>query len=71
MDFQISVSEPTLYFKKSIADILIVFLYVDDLIFMGSNNKMNEDFKTYMMVEFEMKDLSLMSYFISLEVHQT
>ena len=71
MGFQRSVSEPTLYFKKSATDILIVCLYVDDLIFMGSNKKMNEEFKTHMMDEFDMKDLGLMSYFLGLEVHQT
>jgi len=55
--FQISVSEPTLYFNKYGYDILVIFLYVDDLIFMGNNSKMNEAFKTQMMVEFEMKIL--------------
>ena len=68
--FQRSLSEPTLYFKKSATDILIVCLYVDDLIFMVSNKKMNEEFKTLMMAEFDMKDLGLMSYFLGLEVHQ-
>ena len=38
---------------------------------MGRNNKMNEEFKTHMMAEFDMKDLGLMSYFLVLEVHQT
>jgi len=42
-------------------DILLICLYVDDLIFMGSNAKMNEEFKNSMMEEFEMKDLGLMS----------
>ena len=71
MGFQRSVSEPTLYFKKSATDILIVCLYIDDLIFMGSNKEMNEEFKTHMMAEFDMKDLGLMSYFLGLEVHRT
>ena len=68
--FQTSVSEPSLYFNKNGTDILIIYLYVDDLIFMDNNNKINEEFQTQMMVAFKMKDLGLMSYFLGLEVHQ-
>lgn len=68
--FQRSVSEPTLYFNKNGTHILIIFLYVDDFIFMGNNNKMNEEFETQMMFEFEMKDIGLMSYFLGLEMYQ-
>lgn len=69
--FKRSLSEPTLYFKKYGSNILAIYLYVDELVFMGINSNMNEDFRTQMMAKFEMKDLGFMSHFIGLEVHQT
>ena len=68
--FQRSQSEPTLYYKGEGNDILIVSLYVDDLLYMGSCAKMKDDFKIAMMNEFEMKDLGLMKYFLGMEVYQ-
>ena len=41
-------------------DLILVCLYVDDLIYMGSSSKLNDEFKKKMMYEFEMKDLGLM-----------
>lgn len=51
-------------------DILIISLYVDDLLYMGSSSKMNDKFKAAMMNEFEMKDLGIMKYFLGMEVYQ-
>lgn len=64
-----SKSEPTLYTMKKGNDILLVCLYLDYIIYMKSNSKMNDDFKSSMMQEFEMKDLGLMHYFLGMEVH--
>ena len=55
-------------FKKD--EILVVALYVDDLIFMGNNQRLVEEFKTEMKKEFEMTDLGLMKFFLGLEVKQ-
>ena len=49
--------EPTLYIKESDSKILIVVLYVDDLIFIGSDDFFIGDFKEVMKSEFEMIDL--------------
>ena len=38
---------------------------------MGSSSKMNDKFKVAMMNEFEMKDLSIMKYFLGMEVYQS
>ncbi|KAJ3693375.1 hypothetical protein LUZ60_008855 [Juncus effusus] len=62
--------EHALYVKKKGNDLLFVALYVDDLIFMGNNDKMLKEFKEAMMREFEMTDLGLMKYFLGLEVTQ-
>ncbi|TXG61147.1 hypothetical protein EZV62_012510 [Acer yangbiense] len=64
-------SELTLYTKtQGEADILIVSLYVDDLIFTGNSSAMIRRFKNDMMSSFEMSDLGLMHYFFRMEVHQ-
>jgi Reverse transcriptase (RNA-dependent DNA polymerase) len=60
--------EHALYVKVKNKDILVVALYVDDLIFVGSNYKMVDEFKRVMNSEFEMTDLGLMSYFLGLEI---
>jgi len=67
--FSRSTSEPTLYTKvNQQGEILIFFLYVDDMIF--TRNLLVEEFKTTMKQEFEMKDLGLMKYFLGIEVNQ-
>ncbi|KAJ4728612.1 Retrovirus-related Pol polyprotein from transposon TNT 1-94 [Melia azedarach] len=51
-------------------DILIVCLYIDDLIFTGSNPSLFDDFKNTMTKEFEMTNIGLMAYYLSIEVRQ-
>ena len=43
--FQKSPHEPALYFMKNEVDFIIVCLYVDDLIYFGSNHHLLDDFK--------------------------
>ncbi|KAK3037971.1 hypothetical protein RJ639_030676 [Escallonia herrerae] len=63
--------EHALYVKMNgQGDILIVCLYVDDLIFTGNCVKMIDDFKKEMAKEFIMTDISLMSYYLGIEVKQ-
>jgi Reverse transcriptase (RNA-dependent DNA polymerase) len=62
--------EHALYVKKEKGKLLFVALYVDDLVFMGDNEKMIKYFKETMTQEFEMTDLGLMKYFLGLEVRQ-
>jgi len=62
--------EHALYIKKSKGDVMFVALYVDDLIFMGNNAEMIQEFKDIMTKEFEMTDMGLMEYFLGLEVKQ-
>ena len=61
--------EHAIYVKKEVdGNILFVCLYVDDLIFIGNNSTMFEDFKKSMVHEFEMTDIGLMAHFLGLEV---
>ncbi|GAU29778.1 hypothetical protein TSUD_161830 [Trifolium subterraneum] len=50
-------NEDGLYVKKNGSNMLLVALYVDDLIFLGNNGQMIEEFKGTMTREFEMTDL--------------
>ncbi|KAL4319314.1 hypothetical protein GQ457_18G017080 [Hibiscus cannabinus] len=72
LGFQRCVNEATLYLKKEKnANLLIISLYIDDLLVMGSNDKAVSEFKLSMQKEFEMSDLGLMSYFLGMEINQS
>ena len=63
--FHRSESEPNLYTKvDEQGKMLIVFLYVDDLIFTGDFGI--KDFKIVMESEFEMTNLGLMKFFLGI-----
>lgn len=70
LGFLKSLSETTLYVKHNSTGILIVSLYVDDLLVKGDNAYHIQNFKWEMMKMFEMTDLELMSYFLSIEIKQ-
>ena len=63
--------EHTLYAKKNNNKILIVCLYMDDLIYTGSDSQMIEEFKKQMKHEFDMTDIGKMNYYLRIEVDQT
>ena len=52
LGFKRSLSEPTLYVKSTNNELLIVFLYVDDLLVTGSCKNQIVQFKLQMMEEF-------------------
>ncbi|KAG6470191.1 hypothetical protein ZIOFF_071248 [Zingiber officinale] len=62
--------EHALYIQSKDKDVLIACLYVDDLIFTGSNPSMFGEFKEVMTKEFEMTDIGLMAYYLGIEVNQ-
>ncbi|RDX60832.1 Copia protein, partial [Mucuna pruriens] len=70
LGFKRSQSKATLYVKHVDADILIISLYVDDLLVTGSNPALINQFKQEMKDAFEMIDLSLMNYFLGMEINQ-
>ena len=70
--FESSKNEPTLYLKKQgTTDFLLVCLYVDDMIYMGSSESIVAELKASMMKSFEMSDLGLLHYFLGIEVNQS
>ncbi|KAM1357424.1 hypothetical protein ACFX2H_031230 [Malus domestica] len=69
--FTRSLSEPTLSIKAEEKDILIVSIYVDDIIYTGSNKQMLEEFKEDMKRKYEMTDLGLLHHFLGMGIIQS
>ncbi|KAL1213897.1 Retrovirus-related Pol polyprotein from transposon TNT 1-94 [Cardamine amara subsp. amara] len=68
--FKRSINDAVLYVKKTLKEILVVSLYVDDIIITGSNLNLINKFKDDMKREFEMTDLGELSYFLGMEIIQ-
>lgn len=60
--------EHSLYTKVENGKLFIVCLYVNDLFYNGNDHVLLKNFKKLMMSEFKMMDLSLMRYFLGIEV---
>ena len=61
-------SDRTLFIKKKKENIILVQVYVDDIIFGSTNEKMCEAFVEAMKSEFEMSMLGEMNYVLGLQV---
>ena len=58
-------------FKKHVGNhILLVQIYVDDIIFGSTNNKLCEEFKKLMQSKFEMSTMGELQYFLGLQIKQ-
>lgn len=69
--FECCQIEHTLFIKsQGDGKVLIVSLCVDDLIFTGNVERMFEDFKVSMKLEFDMTNLGKMEYFLGVEIMQ-
>lgn len=62
--------EHALYTKREGQKAVIVAVYVDDLLIMGSDVSVIEDFKKRMNCRFEMSNLEKLSYYLEIEVTQ-
>ena len=67
LGFTKSEADANLYQVVVEGNILIIFLYVDDLILTG-DEKLIHSCKEDLAKEFEMKDLGLLYYFLGLEI---
>ncbi|KAL0416925.1 UNVERIFIED_CONTAM: Retrovirus-related Pol polyprotein from transposon RE1 [Sesamum latifolium] len=68
--FNRSASKSSLYIKNFGENFVVVCLYVDDLIYFGTNQSIVDEFKKKMMKDFEMTYLGLMQYFLGIQVQQ-
>jgi hypothetical protein len=69
LGFSKSIVDPNLYIKIVKNHHVILVLYVDDLFLIGEEHLITHT-KRELSIEFEMKDLGLMHYFLGLEVWQ-
>ncbi|XP_068328737.1 uncharacterized mitochondrial protein AtMg00810-like [Pyrus communis] len=71
LGFQVSQANPSLFIQQSSKGTVLLFLYVDDVIFTGSNTQLINQVITALTAEFEMKDLGLLHYFLGLQISYT
>jgi hypothetical protein len=63
--------DPNVYTKKVGSQLIILFIYVDDLIITASDPKLLNHVKTSLKKKFEMTNLSFLHYYLGLQVLQT
>lgn len=63
-----SSADPSLFVYHSDQGTLTLLLYVDDIILTGSSSKLIHDFINQLHVEFAMKDLGTLHYFLWIQV---
>ena len=49
----------------------MLLVYVDDIVVIGDDLKENEELRKYLIEEFEIKELGMLKYFLSIEVAQS
>lgn len=69
-EFIRSKNDPCLYFKCSGSDYIYLLLFVDDLLYFGSNAQLVNDFKNNVCNRFKMKDLGLASNYLGINIKQ-
>ena len=69
MGFTKSKGDSNLYYKVEEGNLVILLLYVDELFVTGEDGLIAET-KRKLAVDFEMKDLGMMKYFLDMEVWQ-
>jgi hypothetical protein len=60
-----------IYIKIDNAEMMIIVVYMDDIIFGSNNDKMSQNFAEEMQEEFEMSMLGEFSFFLGLHITQT
>ena len=69
--FKRGTIDKTLFYLNHGKDLLLVQIYVDDIIFGSTNNKLCERFSKLMQSRYQMSMMGEMSYFLGLQVKQT
>ena len=67
--FTQSQYDSSLFFHTSVLGIVLLLVYVDDIIIIGSNCGLITKLQRMLHTTFHMKDLGQLTYFLGLEVH--
>ncbi|KAJ9560455.1 hypothetical protein OSB04_005615 [Centaurea solstitialis] len=68
--FERGVIDKTLFIRKEGKDLLLVQIYVDDIIFGSTKDKMCRDFEELMHKKFKMSSMGELTFFLGLQVTQ-
>ncbi|RVW45799.1 Retrovirus-related Pol polyprotein from transposon RE1 [Vitis vinifera] len=63
--------DTSLFLWKSDMGIVVLLVYVDDIVIIGSDSALLGQLKTHLSESFHMKDLRSLTYFLGLEVHHS
>uniref|UniRef100_A0A803PSX6 Reverse transcriptase Ty1/copia-type domain-containing protein n=1 Tax=Cannabis sativa TaxID=3483 RepID=A0A803PSX6_CANSA len=66
-----SLSDNSLFIKKTNNIFLAILIYVDDIVVASNNDNVISHFKTYLHDKFKLKDLGTIRFFLGLEVGRT
>ena len=69
-NFQSCKSDKNVYLQQYYGNLIIIFLYVDDLLITGSTVSSISSIKTTLHNAFEMSDLGLLKQFLGLKIEQ-
>ena len=67
--FKRSTNEVTLYTRSDMeGNLIIVSIYVDNIMYTGSSERLLSEFKKEMMQRYEMSDLGLLHHFLGMGI---
>ncbi|RVW36659.1 Retrovirus-related Pol polyprotein from transposon RE1 [Vitis vinifera] len=66
-----SEKDHSVFYKKSVAGIILLVVYVDDIVIIGNDYAGISDLKTFMHSKFHTKDLGELKYFLGIEVSRS
>lgn len=69
LDFTASPSNTSLFVKYDGTDTIVLLLYVDDIILIGSNSSKVQNVITELSEVFKLKDMGKLTYFLGLQIH--
>ncbi|XP_028086704.1 uncharacterized protein LOC114287521 [Camellia sinensis] len=67
-EFSSSAYDSALFIRKTERGVILLLLYIDDMIITGDDTVGISSLKQFLSRQFEMKDLTLLSYFLGLEI---